>query len=256
MIPEIHIGPITLQTFGLMFALGFLASGAVLWRRLGEIGKPPDWAYEMGFAAMAGGLIGSRVYWLIDNSSSLDGGVLSNLFSGSGLTWYGGVIGGAIAVLLWAWYRDFLTLALCDMAGVALLLGQAIGRIGCQLSGDGDYGKPWDGPWAMAYPNGVVPTEEEVHPTPIYETLSLGLGAWVLWRLRDRVRPGLLFAGYLVWGGTSRFLVEFLRLNDPVALGLTLAQWTSLAMILVGATWIAVVWQRHGSLRLPEANTA
>ena len=190
MIPEIHIGPITIQTFGLMFALGFLASGALLWRRLGEIGKPPDWAYEMGFSALVGGIVGARLYWLIDNSGSLDGDLLSNLFSGSGLTWYGGVIGGAVAVLAWAWYRDFLGMALLDMSGMALLLGQAIGRIGCQLSGDGDYGIEWDGPWAMSYPNGVVPIEETVHPTPVYETLSLGLGVWLLWRLRDRVRPG------------------------------------------------------------------
>jgi phosphatidylglycerol:prolipoprotein diacylglycerol transferase len=248
MIPEIHIGPITIQTFGLMFAIGFLVAGAWLWQRLGEIGKPPDWAYEMGFSAMLGGLVGSRLYWLVDNADSLQGSLFNNLFSGSGLTWYGGVIGGAIAVILWAWYRDFLNLALLDMAGVALLLGQAIGRIGCQLSGDGDYGKPWDGPWAMSYPNGVVPTEDKVHPTPVYETLALGLGAYILWRFRDRVRPGLLFAGYLLWGGTTRFLVEFLRRNDPVAIGLTVAQWISLAMMVAGAVWLVVVWQRHGSL--------
>ena len=79
-----------------------------------------------------------------------------------------------------------------------LALGYAIGRIGCQLSGDGDYGSPWDGPWAMAYPDGTVPTDEEVHPTPIYETLAMGVVAYVLWRLRDRFRPGMLFALYLV----------------------------------------------------------
>lgn len=256
MIPEIHIGPITIQTFGLMFALGFLASGALLWRRLGEIGKPPDWAYEMGFSALVGGIVGARLYWLIDNSGSLDGDLLSNLFSGSGLTWYGGVIGGAVAVLAWAWYRDFLGMALLDMSGMALLLGQAIGRIGCQLSGDGDYGIEWDGPWAMSYPNGVVPIEETVHPTPVYETLSLGLGVWLLWRLRDRVRPGLIFAGYLLWGGTCRFLVEFLRRNDPVALGLTVAQWTSLAMVAAGVIWLVVVWRRHGTFRPPAPTPA
>src|SRR6478609_6925469 len=143
MYPELHIGPLTLQTFGLMFALAFLAAGALVAKRLKEIGRPGDWAYEMCFSALAGG----------------------------------------------------------------------IGRCGCQLSGDGDYGKPWNGPWAMSYPNGTVPTDRTVHPTPIYETLAMGLGAWVLWQLRDRVRAGCLFAIYLIYAGMERFLVEFIRRN-------------------------------------------
>jgi phosphatidylglycerol:prolipoprotein diacylglycerol transferase len=87
-----------------------------------------------------------------------------------------------------------------------------------------------------------------VHPTPIYETLAMGLGAWFLWQLRERVRAGVLFATYLVYAGAERFLVEFLRRNDAVALGLTAAQWESLAMMLAGTAWIAAVWGRHGTL--------
>ena len=98
MYPEIHIGPVTLQTFGLMFAFAFLAAGALIWKRLGEIGKPPDWAYEMGFAALVGGVVGSRVYFLVQNYSEVKHDLLGNLFSGSGLVWYGGAIGGALAV--------------------------------------------------------------------------------------------------------------------------------------------------------------
>ncbi|HMC50296.1 MAG TPA: prolipoprotein diacylglyceryl transferase family protein, partial [Solirubrobacterales bacterium] len=116
MYPEIHVGPLTLQTFGLMFALAFLGAGALIWKRLGEIGKPPDWAYEMGFAALAGGVVGSRVYFLVQNYSEVKDDLLGNLFSGSGLVWYGGLIGGVLAVCLWAWYRDFLGLALLDLA--------------------------------------------------------------------------------------------------------------------------------------------
>jgi len=246
--PELHIGPLTLQTFGLMFALAFLAAGALIAKRLKEIDRPVDWAYEMGFSALLGGIVGSRVYFLIQNWSSVKGDLLGNLFSGSGLVWYGGAIGGALAVVLWAWYRDFLGLALLDLAAPALALGYAIGRCGCQLSGDGDYGKAWDGPWAMAYPNGTVPTDHTVHPTPIYETLAMGFGAWMLWQLRDRFRLGVLFAIYLFYAGAERFLVEFLRRNSAVALGLTTAQWESLGMMLAGAVWIAVVQRRHGSL--------
>ena len=251
MYPELNIGPLTLQTFGLMFALAFIAAGALVGRRLAEIGRPVDWAYEIGFSALAGGIIGSRLYYIVDNYDDVKDDLLGNIFSGSGLTWYGGALGGAIAVLLWAWYRGFLGLVLLDVAAPALALGYAIGRCGCQLSGDGDYGKAWDGPWAMAYPDGTVPTDETVHPTPVYETLAMGLGAFILWQLRDRFRAGILFAMYLVYAGTERLLVEFLRRNDDALLGLTQAQLESVAMIAGGVIWVAVVRRRHGTLSRP-----
>ncbi|MDX6623245.1 MAG: phosphatidylglycerol---prolipoprotein diacylglyceryl transferase [Solirubrobacterales bacterium] len=256
MYPRIEIGPLTLQTFGLCFALGFLAAGALIWKRFQETDRPPDWAYEMGFAALIGGVVGSRLYYTAQNYSDVKGDLLGNLFSGGGLVWYGGAIGGAIAVLLWAWWRGFIGLALLDVAAPALAIGYAIGRCGCQLSGDGDYGKAWDGPWAMAYPDGTVPTDDQVHPTPVYEALAMGLCAWLLWQLRDRVRPGMLFAIYLVYAGLERFLIEFLRRNDPGTLGLTTAQIESLAMALGGAIWIAIVVRRHGGIGLPTANEA
>jgi phosphatidylglycerol---prolipoprotein diacylglyceryl transferase len=252
--PEISLGPLTLQTFGLMFALAFLAAGWLVAVRLREIGKPVDWAYEIGFAALIGGVVGSRLYFVVENWDSVSDDLLGNVFSGSGLVWYGGAIGGALAVLLWAWYRNFLRLALLDLVAPALALGYAVGRIGCQLSGDGDYGRAWDGPWAMAYPDGTVPTTEEVHPTPVYETLAMGLGAWILWRLRDRVRAGVLFALYLVYAGGERFLVEFVRRNSEAALGLTGPQLESLAIMFVGIVWLGVVRQRHGSLFRAEAS--
>jgi len=253
--PEINVLGISIKTFGIMFALGFIGAGLLIAKRLKELGKPVDWAYELVFAALIGGIVGSRLDFLFENWDEVSNDLLGNLFSGSGLVWYGGAIGGALAVLLWAWYRDFLGLALLDLAAPALALGYAIGRCGCQLSGDGDYGKPWDGPWAMSYPDGTVPTDRTVHPTPVYETLAMGLGAWMLWQLRDRFRSGVLFAIYLLYAGAERFLVEFLRRNDEVALGLTAAQWESLAMALAGAAWLLVVRQRHGSLsRVAAAN--
>jgi phosphatidylglycerol:prolipoprotein diacylglycerol transferase len=254
MYPEIHLGPLTLQTFGLMFALAFLAAGALIAKRLKEIGKPVDWAYEIAFAALLGGVVGSRLYFIVQNYDSVKDELLGNLFGGSGLVWYGGAIGGALAVLAWAWYRDFLRFALLDLVAPALALGYAIGRIGCQLSGDGDYGKAWNGPWAMSYPDGTVPTDQTVHPTPIYETLAMGLGAWLLWQLRDRFRIGVLFAIYLTYAGAERFLVEFLRRNSDAALGLTAPQLESLAMMLAGILWICVVRQRHGSLSRVNAS--
>jgi phosphatidylglycerol:prolipoprotein diacylglycerol transferase len=243
--PEIHLG-LTLQTFGIMFALGFVFAGVLVAKRLRELGKPVDWSYELIFAGLIGGIVGSRLDFILENWSDVHDDLLGNLFSGSGLVWYGGAIGGAIGVCLWARWRNMLNLTLLDICAPALAIGYAVGRIGCQLSGDGDYGQPWDGPWAMAYPDGTVPTTATVHPTPIYETLAMGVITYALWRLRDSWRPGLLFALYLVLAGAERFLVEFIRRNDDVALGLTQAQLLSVAMIVAGAVWI-VAARRNGS---------
>ena len=243
--PELQIGPLELKTFGLCFAAGFLAAAAVLARHFKELGKPPDWAYEMIFAGLVGGVVGSRIDYLLQNWDEVSGDLLGNVFSGSGLVWFGGLVGGAIGVVLWAWRRGFLSAQLFDVAAVPLALGYAVGRVGCQLSGDGDYGVESDLPWAMAYPEGTVSTTEEVHPTPIYESLALGLLALALWRLRGRLAPGMVFAIYLVGVGFERLLVEFIRRNDDVALGLTLAQLVSVALVAAGGAWLL---QRRGDL--------
>jgi phosphatidylglycerol:prolipoprotein diacylglycerol transferase len=244
--PEIDILGLPIKTFGVCFALGFLAAGAILTRRLRELGKPVDWAYEMVFAALVGGLVGSRAYYLLQHTDQFRSDPLHAAFGGTGLVWYGGLIGGAVGILLWAWRRDFLSLAMLDLACMPLALGYAIGRVGCQVSGDGDYGKPSDLPWAMAYPHGTVPTTERVQPTPIYETVAMGLVTWMLWRFRDRVRPGVLFAWYLVAAGAERLLVEFVRRNDHVLGVLTAPQLESIGLLIVGTTWLTVVSRRGG----------
>ena len=236
--PEIDVLGLPIKTFGLMFGLAFIASGLILARRLKELGKSPDWSYEMIFAALVGGVVGSRLWWAAEHMDEVREDFVGAMFGGSGLTWYGGLLGGALAVCLYAKRRDLLGVGLLDLCAPALAVGYAVGRVGCQLSGDGDYGEPWDGPWAMAYPDGVVPTEEEVHPTPVYETLAMGLAGFVLWQWRDRFAPGRLFALYLVLAGLERLLVEFVRRNDPALAGLTVAQLVSLGMIAAGAAWL------------------
>jgi phosphatidylglycerol:prolipoprotein diacylglycerol transferase len=249
-IPE--IGPV--KTFGVMFALAFLACGAMAARRFRELDKPADWSYEVVFAALIGGLIGARGYYLIEHPDELG---FSGIFGGAGLTFWGGAVGGAAGVLLWAWWRGFLTGQLLDMGGIGLAIGYSIGRIGCQLSGDGDYGEPSSLPWAMAYPDGTVPTTDEVHPTPIYETLSMGIVAWLLWRWRDRFQPGVVFGLYLLAAGLERFLVEFVRRNPDAALGLTAPQIEAAIAFVLGALVLAVVGRRHGGeLRAPARATS
>ena len=247
MLPEIDLFGLELKTFGIFFALNFVAWGLMAARRFRELGRSEDLAYEMVFAALGGGIVGAKLYWAVDNGELS----ASGLFSGSGLTWYGGLLGGAVTVIAWAKWRGVFTLRLLDIAGIGLPLGYAVGRIGCQISGDGDYGEPSDLPWAMGYPDGVVPTDPgvEVHPTPLYEAISMGVLAWALWRLRDVVRPGGIFALYLVFGGLERFLVEFVRRNETLAAGLTTAQFISLAMTLGGVVWLAAL-QRGGGITL------
>jgi phosphatidylglycerol:prolipoprotein diacylglycerol transferase len=256
--PEIHILGISIKTFGVAFACAFIACGAVVARRLRELGKPVDWAYELIFAALLGGVIGARGYYLIQNYEQVKHDLLGNAFSGSGLVWYGGVIGGTIAVVAWMRWRKALSLWMLDICAVGLALGYAIGRIGCQVSGDGDYGIPSTLPWAMGYPHGTVPTPPgvTVQPTPIYETAAMGLLAWALWRLRDRVRPGVLFACYLVGSGLERFLVEFIRRNHEVVLGLTAPQLESIGLVIAGSAWLAWQVRRGGGVEALRAGAA
>jgi phosphatidylglycerol---prolipoprotein diacylglyceryl transferase len=251
--PEIHIFGLTLQSFGLMLGLGFVVAGICATRHIQELGKPSDWGYEMIFAALVGGLIGARLWWIGENWSDAKDDLLGSMFSGTGLVWYGGAFGGAAVVLAWAAWRRWFTLSMLDVAAVGLAAGYAIGRIGCQLSGDGDYGIPWDGPWAMAYPHGTVPTTETVHPTPVYETLTMILVAWWLWRHRHAWRPGTVFAAYLVLAGLERFLVEFVRRNPDTVAGLTTAQVESVVLMVVGTLWIAAVSRQRGGLAAQPA---
>lgn len=246
--PEVELLGISIKTFGVVFALGFLACGAVVARRLRELGKPVDWAYEITFAALLGGVVGARAYYVIQNYSQVKHDLLGSIFSGSGLVWYGGAIGGAVAVIAWMRWRHALELRMFDMCATALALGYAIGRIGCQVSGDGDYGIRSSLPWAMGYPHGTLPTPPgvRVQPTPIYETVTMCLLAYLLWQLRDRVRPGVVFALYLVGSGLERFLVEFIRRNKEVLAGLTAPQLESLVLLAIGLAWLGLMARRGG----------
>lgn len=247
MLPEIHLGPLTLQTFGLMFALAFVVSGWIIAKRLKELEAPVDWSYELILAAAVGGVLGAKLWFSLQQGEWS----LSQIFSGTGLVWYGGALGGAAGVALYAKWRKILNLTLLDLTAPALAAGYAIGRIGCQLSGDGDYGKVTDAWWGMGYPDGTVPTPPgvKVYPTPILETVSMALLAWVLWRLRDRFAPGVLFGIYLVASSVERFLIEFLRRNDTWFAGLTLAQFVSVVLALIGGVMIVSLRERAVPVR-------
>jgi phosphatidylglycerol:prolipoprotein diacylglycerol transferase len=254
--PEVQLIGISIKTFGVCFAIGFLACGALVARRLHELGKPVDWAYEITFSALLGGVIGARGYYVIQNYDQVKHDLIGSIFSGSGLVWYGGAIGGAIGVIAWMRWRGALQLWAFDMCATALTLGYAIGRIGCQVSGDGDYGIRSSLPWAMGYPHGTLPTPPgvRVQPTPIYETVAMCLLTYVLWKRRDRLRPGVVFALYLVGSGLERFLVEFIRRNKEVLAGLTAPQVESLVLLALGLLWLGALVRKGGTAALRVAS--
>ncbi len=233
----LEIGPITIASFGAMVALGFIAALYILNLDFKRKGLHDELGSTIITTCMVGGLLGAKLYFvLFETPPNQDWEtIFGQLFSGYGLTWYGGFV-VASAGVIWQIRRHNVPLGqVVDSVSIALALGYAIGRIGCQLAGDGDYGVATDLPWAMAYPDGVVPTLEKVHPAPVYETLShLGI-AGLLWSLRMRIHPpGLLFAIYLVLAGGARFMVESIRLNPRVLWGFSEAQLISVTFVVFG----------------------
>ncbi len=238
-----EVGGFEVKSYGVFVALAFVAAWLVLRHELGRRAGRAEVAGALSMAAAVGGLVGARAYWYLEHAGSASPG---DAFSAAGFTWYGGVVGGALAVLAVAWRLRVRPADLFAAAAPALALGYALGRIACQFAGDGTYGRPSDLPWAMAYPHGEMPTTERVHPTPVYETVGGLMIFALLWRLRDRLSPRRLFAMYLLVSGGERFVVEFIRRNDPVLAGLTQPQ--LFAGALAGAGCLLLVWRTRPGL--------
>ena len=239
-----HLGEIAIPSFWAMAFLAFFVALLVIRRDMHERGMPERQAYDMVLWAYIGGWVGARLFVIPTGWQYFVEAPVAFLLSGSGWVWYGGVIGGAVAVLVWARRVGIPGLVIADVAAPALAFGLAIGRLGCQLAGDGDYGVPTDLPWGMSYPDGVVPTLDRVHPTPIYELICYVAIFVVLWRQRHRGLPnGALIAQYLIYSGVARFAVEFLRRNPGWLVGLTTAQWMSIGSVAIGA-WLLLTTAR------------
>lgn len=226
----LDLGGVELGSYGVSKLLAALAAGFLLARELGRRELDSGLAYPLTLAGGVGGFVGAKLYYLAEHADSL----AAHDFGGSGFTWFGGLLGGGVAVLLVARAHGIPVGLMAGMASVPLAVAYGIGRLGCLLAGDGTYGLASDLPWAMSFPEGTVPTTERVHPTPLYEALGAFAGAPLVWRLRDRLAPARSFALYAVLAGGLRFLVEFIRRNDEIALGLSQPQSWSLAMMEIG----------------------
>jgi phosphatidylglycerol:prolipoprotein diacylglycerol transferase len=243
-----HIGPITIYSFGVMAAAALICASYVAYRLLRTRGVSFEFAYELLFVAGLGGFAGARLYYLVQHWSSVRGDLLHNTFSGSGFTWYGGLIGGFVCVALWSRFRHVPVGLMANAAGPGVAIGYAVGRIGCLLSGDGDYGSPTKSFLGMAFPHGTVPTPPgiKVWPTPIFETIAMLVVCWVLYRMAQRPQPGWYVWGwFMVLAGAERFLIEFIRRNPVVFLGLRTPQWESIASVVIGIAIILVTRNRE-----------
>jgi len=271
MIPVLfRLGPLTVYSYGLMMALGFLAADVVIDSECRRQKINPDYASTLVVCAAVAGLIGSRLYSVIDNFQAYAHDPWSIILSGSGFVWFGGLAGGILSSYLVSRYYKVGFLRTADMAAPALAIGHALGRIGCQLSGDGDWGMPSTLPWAMAYPKAIVGWNSStvlkldehnqlvsaffpgvrVHPTPIYEALLyFGVFAFLWSRRKTNAVEGRLFFLYLVLAGACRFMVEFLRVNPRVLMGLSEAQLIALLMIAVGTLGLIIAPGASGAHR-------
>ena len=247
-----------INSYGFMLMLAFYSCYYLLNKDLKNQGHKPSLAGDIIFAAAVGGIVGSRVYFILENFEEFIADPVGMIFSGGGLVFLGGLIGGLLAVTYVINKNQLSWFMVADHVAPLLILGYAIGRIGCLLVGD-DYGLPTHLAWGIEFPNGIPPSTYrvfqtqypwvdisnftpgvlKVHPTQIYETL-LGFGIfYYLFSKRKFVRvPGSLFFSYLILAGLERFFIEFLRINQKYFIGLSGAQLISLAMFSVGLWFI------------------
>lgn len=237
----IQIGPVPIYSFGLMMALAFLSAAYLTGLELKRRGHDQEIASALVIWAAVGGIAGARLWLIADDWRGFLADPLGSIFSGAGFVWYGGLLGGALAVG-WAArrYHGLGFLAIADCAAPGLAFAHGVGRIGCQLAGDGDWGSVTTLPWGMAYERAIIgwdyPPGVRVHPTPLYEAAAYFTIFVVLWACRQRVSGrGAVFAWYLILASVARFLVEFVRNNPRLWLDLTAAQWTAIGLAIYGA---------------------
>lgn len=241
-----QFGPFTIYSFGALMALAALSAGWLVSLELKRWRFNPELASTILFAAAIGGLAGARLLFIFEEWSNFLRSPWDFIFSGAGFTWYGGMLGGALAVTWVVRRKGIPWLRAADISAPALAIAYGIGRIGCHVAGDGDWGTVTDVPWAVAYTNAIIgwvhpytgmpyPAGVRVHPTSIYEFIQSILIFAVLWPLRKKSYPdGTIFWLYLILSGVARFVVEFWRVNPAVGLGMTEAQWFSGILIALG----------------------
>ncbi len=251
-----QVGPLELTGFGLAMLLAFLIGQSVASEELERRRWGSEIMGDITVAAVIGGLLGAKVYY------SFLVGDIGALFSRAGFVFWGGLMGGILGSVIVVVMRKQSFARISDACAPGLAAAYSVGRSGCWAVGD-DYGTPWNGPLAVAFPDGAPPSTVQnlvqqfglkdfadmppqqvlaVHPTQLYETAMGLVMFFILWRLRDHKHAqGWLFGAYCVLQGTERFIVEFFRAKDDRFFGtFTMAQMIALGFVAAGATWMAM----------------
>lgn len=235
---------------------------------------PHDRIGDITIIAAISGVVGAKIFALIEDLPSFFADPVGTFFSGSGLAIYGGLIGGFIGVTWYARNKKIPLVHLMDAVAPALIISYGVGRLGCQFSGDGDWGvtalaqPEWwflpDWLWSQTYPHNVInegisiegcevrycrELAEGVYPTPLYEALGAFAIGGILWAIRKWITiPGVLFFIYVLLNGIERFYIEKIRINDKYnVLGFewTQAQIIAVCLVLIGIAGIAYFVNLH-----------
>jgi len=256
-----EIGPIPVYSYGLMLGIAFLIASSTFSKELKRLKIEENVGIVITFIAIVCGIVGSKLFYIIEEWNFGSGNPIGyyltpeNLFSPSGLTFYGGLILSFVVIYIYCRMKKVKLLQILDAMAPGTTLGYGLARIGCHLSGDGCYGTNVNGTFweflGATYSKGIVPTKvgELVHPTSLYELAFAILAFFILWNLRKKMKySGQLFYIYLILTGIPRFLVEMIRLNPRIVLGLSQAQIISILMILAGAVMLLISRNRENDL--------
>ncbi len=241
MIPYLHLWHFSIPTFGLMLWLAAVSGAFLLDRAFRREHIDAD-AVGMVAVAVVAGIVGAKLWHVLDTPQEFRELGWRVLWDSAGFAWFGGLVFGILALIIQGWQAKIGALRILDLSSTAAAVGYGVGRIGCLLSGDGDYGIPTNLPWGMSFEHGIDPTPPgvRVHPTPLYELAAALLIGWWLWVRGSKPRPtGWIVGEYLILTGLARFFVEFIRRNPPVLWGLSNAQLASVGSVLAGIILIA-----------------
>lgn len=269
MYPDLFkIGPVTVHSYGLMLGIAFLIGSTLFSRELKRVKLDENIGVAITFLAIIGGLVGSKLFYIIEEWNFGKGGAFfsyftaDTLFSPSGLTFYGGLIVAFFMIYFYCRIKKLKILQIIDAMSPATMLSYGIARVGCHLSGDGCYGLPVNNtPYEFlgySYVKGIVPTHAGVlvHPTPLYELAAAIIIFIILMSIRKKIKYyGQMFFIYLIFSGFERLLVEFIRLNPKVIFIFTQAQLISLIMIITGLACLVIFRKRKEESLIAINNT-
>ncbi len=239
---------ITIGGYGVMLGIGIYLAYLLFERELTIRKMDPEIAYKILLVAIPTGIIGSKVFHIMDHWAEFSADPMGMIFSGTGLSIYGGLVFAFLFSYLVIRKSGEKPLDILDTVAPSIAVGYGFGRIGCHVAGDGCYGIATSTIFGTAYPNGIVPISQTVYPTPLFESFFSLLVAGMLLNLRQKpLKRGTIFFLYLVLNGLPRFFVEFIRRNPEIFLGLTQAQLMAVFIAAAGLAGLYVIRKKEAA---------